>query len=108
LNSEFNIWACSIFSTNSLSSFEKETPGPGRYNHNEDAIKIHYPQFSFGKEERKSVNKIKKDTPGPGSYDHKEYIGKEGFKISISPKYEIENDNNTRVGPGKYNKTDLN
>ena len=92
----------------SLSSFEKETPGPGRYNHNEDAIKIHYPQFSFGKEERKSVNKIKKDTPGPGSYDHKEYIGKEGFKISISPKYEIENDNNTRVGPGKYNKTDLN
>jgi len=93
-----------------LSLCERKVPGPGRYNCNGNAIKINYPQFSFGKEDRKStIKSLNEEIPGPGTYNHKEYIGKEGLKISISPKLDIENYNdNNRVGPGKYNKTDLN
>ena len=95
-----------------LSLCERKVPGPGRYNCNGNAIKVNYPKFSFGKEERKSaIKSMNEDIPGPGSYNHKEFIGKEGLKISISPKLEFDNYNdnyNNKVGPGKYNKTDLN
>ena len=94
-----------IFS--SLSSFDK-MPGPGNYKYNEDAIRINSPHFSFGKEERKSINIKKDDIPGPGTYRHKEYIGKEGLKISLSPRCEIKNNKLNSLGPGQYNRTDLN
>ena len=94
-----------IFSTNSSS---ERIPGP-IYNFNEDAIRINNPKFSFGKEERKTINiKNKIKIPGPGAYNHKEYLGKEGLKISFSPRYEIRNNNFNKLGPGQYNKTDLN
>lgn len=93
-----------------LSSFSSMEllPGPGKYNYNEDAIRIHSPRFSFGKEERKSIKLENKDNPGPGTYNHKEYLGKEGLKISLSPRCEIKNYRLNRVGPGQYNRTDLN
>ena len=94
-----------IFS--SISSIEY-IPGPGKYDYNEDAIRIHSPHFSFGKEERKSIKIKNKDIPGPGTYTHKEYIGKEGLKISLSPRCEIKNNILNKVGPGQYNRTDLN
>lgn len=91
----------------SLSSFER-IPGPGNYNYNEDAIRKNSPHFSFGKEERKSFNNKNDDIPGPGTYKHKEYLGKEGLKISLSPRLTIKNNKLNQLGPGQYNRTDLN
>lgn len=83
-------------------------PGPGKYKYSEDAIRIRNPQYSFGKEKRKSLKNNNIDNPGPGSYNHKEYLGKEGLRISMSPKCEIRNNNLIKLGPGQYNRTDLN
>ena len=88
-------------------TFEK-IPGPGNYDYNEDAIRIHSPRFSFGKEKRKSITNKYNDNPGPGTYNHKEYLGKEGLRISLSPRCEIKNNKLNKLGPGQYNRTDLN
>ena len=88
-------------------SSNERNPGPGNYKYSEDAIRLHYPHFSFGKEERK-IDIKNRDIPGPGTYNHKEYLGKEGLKISLSPRYEIKNKTVNKLGPGQYNKTDLN
>ena len=83
-------------------------PGPENYDYNEDGIRIHFPRFSFGKEKRKSITNKYNDNPGPGSYNHKEYLGKEGLRISLSPRCEIKNNKLNKLGQGQYNKTDLN
>ena len=89
-----------------LSPFEIG-PGPGNYKFSEDAIRLRYPHYSFMKEKRKSFKKNNVDTPGPGTYNHKEYLGKEGLKISLSPKIILKNKNINELGPGQYNRTDL-
>ena len=91
----------------SITTYNRMTPGPGKYKYNKDAIKIRNPKYSFGKEERKNsgINKI---NPGPGSYNHKEYVGKEGQKISISEKFKRRYIDINEIGPGQYNHTDLN
>ena len=83
-------------------------PGPGNYKYCEDAIRLHYPHYSFMKERRKTLQKSNADTPGPGTYNHKEYLGKEGLKISLSPRLLLKNKNLNSIGPGQYNRTDLN
>ena len=93
--------------SSSILSYRKITPGPGNYKYSKDAIKIRNPKYSFGKEERKNSEKSYKYTPGPGSYNFKEYIGKESPKLSI-PKYVQRDKEINKVGPGEYNKTDLN
>lgn len=89
----------------SYATYNRLTPGPGNYKYSHDGIKIRYPKYSFGKEERKNIgNNI---NPGPGAYKHKEFVGKEGQKRTISEKFKIIEDTNN-IGPGQYNHTDLN
>lgn len=90
-----------------ITTFNRLTPGPGKYKYSKDAIKIRNPKYSFGKEERK-ISDGNKLNPGPGSYNHKEYVGKEGQKISISNKFKQRYLDMNDVGPGQYNHTDLN
>ena len=91
--------------TSSSLEYNKYTPGPGNYKLSKDAIKKRNPQYSFGREERKNLEKTL--SPGPGAYNHKDYVGKEGQKISISKKF-MKFDDINDVGPGHYNHTDLN
>ena len=86
-------------------TYNTSTPGPGNYKYSHDGIKIRYPKYSFGKEERK--NKDNNINPGPGTYKYKEFVGKEGKKISMSKKLKNLEDTNN-IGPGQYNHTDLN
>ena len=81
------------------------SPGPANYKYNKDIIKIRNPKYSFGKEERKNKEN---SSPGPGAYNHKEFVGKEGQKISISEKFKHIYREINDLGPGQYNRTDLN
>ena len=44
----------------SITTYNKLTPGPGKYKYNKDPIKVRNPKYSFGKEERKNsgINNI--------------------------------------------------
>ena len=74
-------------------------PGPGKYKCNIDTTNIKHPNYSFGREKRKTD--LINDTPGPGSYQHKEYVGKEGKKISMALKYKSKSMEYI-PGPGQY------
>lgn len=80
-------------------------PGPGNYSTLDDSFtKKSAPKYGIGTEKRE--NSYEKDTPGPSTYNALTFTGKEGKKMSISPKLNDnfqEKESRNKPGPASYN-----
>jgi hypothetical protein len=77
----------------------KYIPGPGKYEYFADFIKIHKPNYSFGRQKKNRDDSSL--SPGPGAYNYKEFIGKEATKKTIGMKHSLSCKDIT-PGPGQY------
>ena len=80
----------------------KDTPGPGNYECNTNAVKDKTVSYSMGKQggRRSAHSKSFSDAPGPGNYDSPTKFGSgQGFKIG-ERREQVNRDHSP--GPGAY------
>lgn len=85
-----------------------KTPGPGKYNANNDSFGQCTPKFSMGKKLKDMNIYIKKKIPGPGAYNlteenYEKTIGKRTIYGYFSKEPKLALKNNKVPGVGKYN-----